>query len=82
MKRKYKKPTKPASQVAEGKVAKSYRLSPRKIALAQKVLGAPTATATIEQALDMIVFRRELIEGTRAISGLDITDAFPDSTTG
>lgn len=77
MKRKHPKRIKP-SRVSEAKVAKSYRLAPGKIASAQKALGAPTATAAIEQALDMVVFRRELIEGTRAIAGLDIGEAFPD----
>ena len=78
---KYKKPGKTAKRVAETKVAMTYRLSPRKIATAQKALGAPTATATIEQALDMVIFRRELIDGTRAIAGLEIDEAFPDATT-
>jgi hypothetical protein len=77
MTRKSGKPKKPG-QVSEAKVMKTYRLSPRKIAAAQKVLGATTATATIEEALDMVVFRNELIEGTRAISGLAIDSAFPD----
>lgn len=67
-----------AARVSEVKVAKSYRLSPAKIARAQKILGAPTATATIEEALDMIVFRQELLDGTRAIAGLEITTVFPD----
>ena len=68
-----------AIRVSEAKVAKSYRLSPARIARAQKILGTPTATATIEEALDMIVFRQELLDGTRAIAGLEITTAFPDS---
>lgn len=76
-KRPSKKRVKPP-QVSEAKVAMSYRLSPGKIATAQKVLGAATATAAIEQALDMVVFRHELIEGTRSINGLDIGEAFPD----
>ena len=78
MPHKRKKPAPPA-RVSEVKVAKSYRLAPAKIARAQKILGARTATATIEQALDMIVFRQELMDGTRAIGGLEIDDAFPDA---
>lgn len=73
------KPKKPA-QVSESKVLKTYRLSPRKIAAAQKALGAQTATAAIEEALDMVVFRRELIDGTRGIAGLGIVEAFPDDS--
>jgi hypothetical protein len=71
------KPTR-AARVSESKVAKTYRLSPAKIATAKAMLGAPTATATIEQALDLVIFRRELVDGTRAMSGLEIQDAFPD----
>lgn len=49
---------------------KSYRLSEQKIAAAQEILGAPTATATIELALDMVVFRQQLIDGTAALRGM------------
>ena len=77
---KYKKPAKTAKRVvSEAKVAMTYRLSPKKIATAQKALGAPTATAAIEQALDMVIFRRELLDGTRALAGLEIDEAFPDA---
>lgn len=79
MPKKPEKPRKP-SQVSEAKVMKTYRLSPRKIADAQKVLGASTATSAIEEALDMVVFRRELVDGTRALGLLDIDDAFPDDS--
>lgn len=54
------------------KVPKSYRLAPDKVAAAQRILGAATATETIETALDMIVFRQELMEGTRAMLGVTI----------
>jgi hypothetical protein len=39
---------------------------------AQKILGTETATATIETALDMVVFRQELIDGADAMFGADI----------
>lgn len=55
-----------------GKVPKTYRLSEAMIVAAQTILGAPTATATIETALDMIVFRDELLRGTRAMRGVEI----------
>jgi len=64
--------------VSEAKVAMSYRLSPAKIARAQAVLGTATATATIEEALDMIVFRQELMQGADSAFGLPIVEAFPD----
>jgi hypothetical protein len=55
------------------KVPKTYRLSPRKVAAAQRILGTPTATETIEAALDMVVFREELIAGTTAMLGIELT---------
>jgi Arc/MetJ family transcription regulator len=64
--------------VSESKVAMSYRLSPAKIARAQAILGTSTATATIEEALDAIVFRRELMDGVERAFGTPIVDAFPD----
>lgn len=70
------KPPKPPKRVAEPKVAMSYRLSRKKIALAQRVLGTPTATATIEEALDMVVFRSELADGLDSAFETPIVDAF------
>lgn len=63
------------------KKSKTYRLSESKIAAAQAILGAPTATATIEAALDLVVFRQELVDGTSALLGIpfeeDADDARP-----
>jgi hypothetical protein len=69
---------KKAKKVEEGKVAMNYRLSPAKIAHAQRVLGTPTATATIEEALDLVVFRRELTDGLAHARGLAVAAVFPD----
>jgi hypothetical protein len=55
------------------KVPRTYRLAPGKVAAAQRLLGAATATEAIETALDLIVFRRELVSGTRAMLGVRIT---------
>ncbi len=71
-------PAESVATVKEPKVAMSYRLSPSRIARAQKILGTATATATIEEALDMVVLRHELVKGTDAAFGLEITEAFPD----
>ena len=78
--KKYPRRQKPAPRVSESKVAMSYRLSPASIARAQEILGTPTATATIEEALDLVVFRRELTEGIERAFGLPIADAFPNSS--
>jgi hypothetical protein len=60
-------------RTGDRKVPKTYRLSPNKVAAAQRILGTPTATETIEAALDMVVFREELIAGTRAMLGAELT---------
>ena len=67
-----RRPRSTSSRVAERKVSKTYRLTPSKLAAAQRILGAPTATETIETALDMIVFRQELVDGTRAMLGVHV----------
>lgn len=54
------------------KELKSFRLDPRQIRAAQRVLGTATATETIETALDMVVFRQELLDGLEAMRGVDI----------
>lgn len=56
----------------EGKVRKELWLDPEALRRAQKILGTATERETVEVALDMIVFRRELLDGTRALSGLQI----------
>ena len=66
--------------VREPKVAMSYRLSRDRIAQAQRILGAANATATIEEALDAVIFRRELMEGTRKSLGIPVANAFPDAS--
>ncbi|HYV99028.1 MAG TPA: hypothetical protein VE967_16350 [Gemmatimonadaceae bacterium] len=72
----------PPKRVREGKVAMSYRLSPSRIEEARRILGAPTATATIEEALDAVVFRHELMDGAARAFGIDIGTAFPDPPAG
>lgn len=56
----------------EGKVRKEFWLDPETLRRAQKILGAATERETVEMALDMIAFRRELLDGTRALAGLQI----------
>jgi hypothetical protein len=59
------------------KVSKTYRLNPSKLKAAQRILGASTATEAIETALDMIVFRQELIDGTQAMLGVTLDPSDP-----
>lgn len=60
----------------EPRVSRTYRLPLSKLKAAQRALGAATATETIERALDLAVFQRELVDGTRAMLGVEI--ASPD----
>jgi len=77
--KKYPAGRKTSRRVSETKTPMSYRLSPGKIARAQAILGTPTATATIEEALDLVIFRRELMDGANRAFGLPVSDAFPDA---
>lgn len=52
---------------------KSFRLAADKIRRARKILGTTTDTGTIEAALDMVVFRQELLDGLEAMAGIDLT---------
>jgi hypothetical protein len=67
--RKKRKLAKVPRTISERKAPKTYRLAARQIAEARKILGAPSDTAAIEMALDMITFRAELVAGVRAMSG-------------
>ncbi len=65
------------SRAAGRKVPRTYRLAPEKVAAAQRALGSATATEAIETALDLVLFRRELIAGTRAMLGVTLTPPAP-----
>ena len=67
-----RKPRKRSSVVSERKTPKTYRLVAAKIARARAILGASSDTAAIEMALDLVSFRSELVEGTRAMRGVRI----------
>ena len=56
----------------EGKVRKELWLDPKALRHAQKILGTATERETVEVALDMVAFRRELLDGIRALPGLRI----------
>ena len=56
----------------EARVSRTYRLPLSKLKAAQRALGAATATEAIERALDLAVFQRELVDGTRAMLGVEL----------
>jgi hypothetical protein len=60
------------SSAAEARVSRTYRLPLSKLRAAKRALGAATATETIERALDLVVFQRALIDGTRAMRGVQL----------
>ena len=57
----------------EERVSRTYRLPLSKLRAAQRALGTATVTEAIERALDLAVFQRELVDGTRAMLGIEIT---------
>jgi hypothetical protein len=50
-------------------VRKNLRLTQAKIDKAKRILGTATETATIEEALDLVVFRQEVLEGIDRVAG-------------
>jgi hypothetical protein len=59
-------------------VPRTYRLPIAKLNAARRALGAATATETIERALDLVVFQRALVAGTRSMLGVRITPPDPE----
>lgn len=57
---------------------KNLRLHQSKIDAARAVLGTTTETETIEAALDLIVFRDELLQGVRAMRGAGLVNVFDE----
>lgn len=51
------------------KVRKNLRLTQAKVDRAKRILGTETETETIEQALDLVAFRQDVIDGVRRLAG-------------
>jgi hypothetical protein len=56
----------------EGKVRKEFWLDPETLAEAQAFLGTATERETVEVALELVAFRRDLAAGVRALKGLTL----------
>ena len=56
------------------KVRKNMRLDQDKLDRAQQILGTKTETETMEAALDMVAFHKEVSEGLRRVYGMDLFD--------
>ena len=65
-----------AAPAEEAATRKNYRLRQSKIDRAMRVLGTSTETETIERALELVVFRGELVDGVRAMRGARLADPF------
>ena len=52
-----------------GVVRKNLRLTQAKIDKAKRILGTRTETETIEQALDLVAFKKEVVEGIGRLAG-------------
>ena len=48
---------------------KNYYLDEAKIKKVQKILGTKTETETLNKAMDIIMFRTELLESLKKVSG-------------
>ena len=55
---------------SEGKVRKEFWLDPKVLADAQAFLGTASERETVEAALDLVGFRKELATGSRALRGM------------
>jgi len=67
------------TEKTEKKVRKNFRLSQRKLDEAREALGTKTETETVEAALDLVTFRREVMEGLERIGGTNsIVDVFAE----
>jgi hypothetical protein len=55
-------------------VRKNMRLRQDLIDRARKILGTRTETETVEQALEMVAFREEVVEGILAMAGTHAVD--------
>lgn len=54
---------------------KTYRLDQERLDRAKRILGTRTETETIEQALDLVIFREEVLSSLRNTRGaLEVDD--------
>jgi hypothetical protein len=56
-----------------GKVRKAFWLDPRLLDAARASLGASSERETVEIALDLVGFRKELAQGARALRRLELS---------
>lgn len=63
------------SKTSKGvRVRKNMRLRQELIDRAKKILGTKTETETVEQALELVTFRDEVLAGIESIAGTNAVD--------
>ena len=68
------------SKVSKKVIRKNMRLRQDLIDRAKRILGTKTETETVEQALEMVAFREEVVEGIERIAGSDaIRDIYEEA---
>ncbi len=66
-----------------GVVRKNLRLTQEKIDRAKAILGTKTETETVEQALDLVAFRDEVLAGIEDLRGSELLqDVFAEGNGG
>lgn len=69
------------AKTRENVVRKNMRLRQDLIDRAREILGTETETETVEEALELVAFRREVSEGIRRIAGSgSMTDVYSDDS--
>lgn len=72
--RKSRRTPAPARRAAEaGKVRKEFWLDPATLAEAQAFLGTASERETVEVALELVAFRRDLARGSKRLAGLSLS---------
>ena len=67
-----------AANPAESTRKKNFRLRQSVIDRAKAVLGSATETEAIEQALELVVLRHELVSGVAAMGGESLANVFDE----
>jgi hypothetical protein len=70
--------SKPRVEPAEALRKKNFRLRQSDIDRAMEILGTHTETETIQQALEMVAFQREMLDAVDAMYGAGIVNVFDE----
>jgi Arc/MetJ family transcription regulator len=67
------KPKGAGRRTTPGKVRKEFWLDPTALAEAQAFLGTATERETVELAIELVAFRRDLAAGARVLAGMPLS---------